>query len=103
MSSSSKEKLQAINKIEKLLLRLLGIDIDHSTNEMCCERINIEYRWLRRCALYVLEKFPIAPTESSELDTWISSVKNNFKILPLPENKNISWQSPGKIFRKPKK
>jgi hypothetical protein len=101
-SAPPKEKLQALKNVERLLLRLLGQDIDYLPSEIYCKKFNIEYRWLKRCALYVLDTFPTAPTEQSELDTWISSVKTSFSQLPLPATKDIAWIAPGRIFKKQK-
>ena len=100
---SQKEKLHALLNVEKLLLRLLDQDIQHLSSEIYCERNNIDYRWLKRCALLVLDSSPLAPTNKTELDAWIIPVKQRLSQLPKPLNSKLSWIAPGKIFKKHEK
>jgi superfamily I DNA/RNA helicase len=101
-SSSSKAKLHSLKIIEKYLLKLLGQEIIHLSSEAYCEQLNIEYRWLRRCALYVLESFPTAPNKKCDSDSWIVEIKKKFGQLPMPSNNSLQWIASGKIFKKQK-
>lgn len=101
-NSTPKEKKQAIIIVEYILLRLLDQDISHYSTESYCKQNNLNYRWLKRCALQVLNNAPPPPNRKNYVADWLEKIKDQLSKLPMPSNKLLNWKAPGLILKKPK-
>lgn len=102
-NSTPKQKKQAIIFVEYILLRLLDQDISHYSTESYCKQKNLNYRWLKRCALQVLNNAPPPPYRKNYVVNWLEKIKDQLSELPTPANKMLNWKAPGLILKKPKR
>ncbi|MBZ0178909.1 MAG: hypothetical protein K8F36_06425, partial [Melioribacteraceae bacterium] len=102
-SSTPKQKKQAIIFVEYILLKLLDQDINHYSTEFYCKKNSINYRWLKRCALIVLNNAPSTPHRKKYVPNWLSQIRVQLTNLPIPDDKSLKWKAPGHILKQPKR
>lgn len=97
----ARTRLAAIEVVEKSLLRLLVHKAEENTPNRVCADADIDPRWLRRAAFYVLTSIPPPIQDGDGRGDWLEALWNS--VESLQPCGNCGWGSVRKALPRPRK